>query len=54
MKNWKTTLSGALLAGLVAIEPYIEVGHYKMIIHAIVVFLIAGLGFIANDPNGKS
>lgn len=50
MKNWKTTLIGALLAGAVAIQPLFEEGSYdyKKLIYA---GLIAIFGYVSKDWN---
>jgi len=48
MKNWKTTIVGALLAIVVAVQPYAATGVFEwkqMIVPA----LIALLGYIAKD-----
>lgn len=48
MKNWKTSLLGALLAIVVAVQPLISTGtiDWKAVVIAA---LIAGLGFVAKD-----
>jgi len=52
MKNtsWKTTLIGAILAIVIAVQPLIATGtiDWKAVI---VAALIAGLGFVAKDSN---
>ncbi|MDA8155562.1 MAG: hypothetical protein M0Z52_03780 [Actinomycetota bacterium] len=48
MKNWKTTLAGALAGGVVAIAPLVQSGHID-VLQTVVGFLIAFLGFFAKD-----
>lgn len=48
MKNYKTTIVGALLAAVVAIQPLLSTGEidYKQLVMAA---LIAALGYFAKD-----
>lgn len=50
MKNWKTTLVGALAGGLVAVQPLLESGtlDWKAVVTG---FLVAALGYLAKDFN---
>lgn len=50
MKNWKTSLLGAILAAFVAIQPLFEAGEYdyKKLVFAAV---IAAFGFLSKDFN---
>ena len=50
MKNWKTTVLGAVAAGIVAIQPIVATGEvdYKALVYA---FLIAAFGVVAKDFN---
>lgn len=48
MKNWKTTIIGALLAAVIAIQPLFETGDYdykKLGLAA----LVALLGYLTKD-----
>lgn len=48
MKNWKTTILGALAAIIIAIQPLIETGeiNWKSVVIAAA---IAALGYFAKD-----
>ena len=50
MKNWKTTLVGAILAAIVAIQPLFDAGEYdyKKLVFAAA---IAAFGFLSKDYN---
>ncbi|MDA8156877.1 MAG: hypothetical protein M0Z52_10575 [Actinomycetota bacterium] len=48
MKNWKTTLIGAITGGIVAIAPVLQSGHI-VLARAVTGFLIAALGYLAKD-----
>lgn len=50
MKNWKTTLAGAIAGGLIAIQPYLETGTFE-IKEIILGFAIAFFGVVAKDFN---
>lgn len=48
MKSWKTTIVGALLATVIAIQPFFEPGAYdfkKLLLAG----LVALLGYLAKD-----
>ena len=48
MKNWKTTLVGALLALFIALEPIVTTGEVNWI-QVIIAGGIAVLGYLAKD-----
>ena len=48
MKNWKTTLIGALLGGFIAIQPLFEAGNYDWKKLGLG-FAIAVFGYLAKD-----
>lgn len=50
MKNWKTTVLGAIIGGLVAVQPLLEVGTVD-IKQLVLGFAIAAFGVIAKDFN---
>jgi len=50
MRNWKTTLVGAIAGGLVAIQPLLATGTLD--IRALITgFALAALGVVAKDFN---
>jgi len=51
MKDWKTTIAGAILAALVAIQPIVESGNvdWTAVIFAA---LIAAFGYLVRDKKG--
>jgi len=48
MKNWKTTVVGALIGGLVAIQPMLA-GDAIDIVQLIIGFSIAAFGAVSKD-----
>jgi hypothetical protein len=48
MKNWKTTLFGAILGGLIAIQPVITTGEINWY-QAGIGFLVGAMGYLAKD-----
>ena len=54
-QSWKTTLVGALLAAIVAVQPLMDGTGYAFdkatITRVLVAALIAGLGYLAKDAN---
>ena len=49
MKDWRSTIAGALLAAVVAIQPIIESGTVDWV-NICIAALIAALGYIVRDP----
>jgi hypothetical protein len=48
MKSFKTTIIGALIGGVVAIQPMLETGKFTL--HDLVIgFLITAFGIVAKD-----
>jgi len=52
MKDWRSTIAGALLAAVVAIQPIVESGQFKWE-NIVIAALIAALGYIVRDPGKK-
>jgi hypothetical protein len=50
MKSWKTTVLGAVIAAIVAIQPIISTGNVDWKAVGLAA-LIAALGFVAKDSN---
>lgn len=50
MKNWKTTIVGAVIGGLVAIQPILESGQIN-VQELLIGFLIAAFGAVSKDFN---
>lgn len=50
MKNWKTTILGAIIGGLIAVQPIIESGNVD-IKQIMMGFLVAALGVVSKDFN---
>lgn len=50
MKNWRTTIVGAIIGGLIAIQPVLETGTYS-VKELVLGFLFAALGLLAKDYN---
>lgn len=50
MKNWITTLVGALGAGLIALVPYLQTGEFSTQ-SLITAFIVAALGVASKDFN---
>lgn len=50
MKSWKTTISGCMIAVIIAIQPIVETGviDWKKVLIAA---LIAAFSFVAKDNN---
>jgi hypothetical protein len=48
MKNWKTTVVGALIGGLVAIQPLLAGGAVD-IMQLVIGFAIAAFGAVSKD-----
>lgn len=50
MKNWRTTLIGAVFGGLIAVQPLLMTGNFdlKQILTG---FAVAALGYFAKDYN---
>lgn len=50
MKNWKTTLAGALGGSIIAIQPLLSTGEVD--IKALITgFVVAFIGFVSKDFN---
>ena len=52
MKNWRTSLLGAIVGGLTAIQPLLTTGTFNWshdYVNVILGFAIAALGFLAKD-----
>lgn len=50
MKNWKTTIIGAVIGGLVAIQPILESGSVNLR-EVLIGFLLAAFGAVSKDFN---
>lgn len=48
MKNWRTTLAGAVLAVVIAVQPFIESGAWDLKSVAVAAF-VALLSYLAKD-----
>lgn len=53
MKDWRSTIAGAMLAAIVAIQPIIESGQIDWI-NILIAAAIAALGYIVRDPGKAS
>lgn len=51
IRNWKTTILGAILGGLVAIQPLLETGGEIDVKQLIMGFLIAAIAAFAKDAD---